>query len=318
MGALYPPAGPFDHGMLDVGEGHRLYWECCGNPGGDAAVVLHGGPGSGCTPWLRRLFDPAKYRVVLFDQRNCGRSTPHASDPATGLSTNTTWRLIEDIELLRRSLAIDRWLVYGLSWGVTLGLAYAQSHPERVTAAVFSSITTTSRAEIDWLYRGAGRFLPDAWTRFFAGVPGAQPETDLVAAYRELLESPDAAVREGAARRWCDWEDAVVKAHPAGPPNPRYADPRFRLAFARIVTHYFSNAAWLEEGQLLRDAQRLAGIPGVLIHGRNDLSAPLQTAVAVHNAWPGNELVVVDSGHLASDRAMETAIVAALDRFAAG
>lgn len=317
MTTLYPLIEPYAHGMLDVGDGNRVYWEACGNPRGKPAVVLHGGPGSGCTPGMRRFFDPARYRVILFDQRNSGRSTPHASDPATSLAANTTPHLLTDIEQLRTTLGIDRWLVLGMSWGSTLALAYAQSHPARVSALVLAAITTTRPSEIDWLYHGAGRFFPEAWERFREGVPAAERGGDLVEAYARLLEHPDPAVREAAAASWCAWEDAVVATSPEAAPNPRYADARFRMAFARIVTHYFRHRAWLDDGQLLREAGRLAGIPGVLIPGRLDISSPLETAWQLARSWPGSELVIVErSGHSSAEPAMAEAIVAATDRFA--
>ena len=317
MTTLYPPIEPHSHGMLDVGDGNRLYWEECGNPRGKPALVLHGGPGSGCTPGMRRFFDPARYRVILFDQRNCGRSTPHASDPATSLAANTTPHLLADIEQLRTTLGIDRWLVFGMSWGSTLALAHAESYPERVSALVLAALTTTRPEETDWLYRGAGRFFPEAWERFREGVPPAERDGNLVEAYARLLEHPDPAVREAAAAGWCAWEDAVVATNPDAGPNPRYADPRFRIAFARIVTHYFRHNAWLEDGQLLRDAARLTGIPGVLIHGRLDISSPIETAWELARAWPGSELVIVErSGHSSAEPGMVEAIVAATDRFA--
>jgi len=313
MPDLYPKIEPFEHGMLDVGEGHRLYWEVCGNPQGIPAVVLHGGPGSGCTPDVRRFFDSARYRVVLFDQRNAGRSTPHASDPETDLATNTTAHLIADMETLRTHLRIEHWLIFGSSWGTTLGLAYAQAHPQRVSAMVLSSVTTTRRSEIHWLYHEAGRYFPEDWARFRAGADGP----DLVEAYALRLNDPDASVREKAARDWCDWEDAVVSTVPGRRPSPRYADPHFRMGFARIVTHYFRNGAWLEEGALIRNAHKLAGIPGVLIHGRLDLGSPIDTAYALSKAWPGSELVVVhDAGHELRTSGMRDSILAALERFA--
>jgi proline iminopeptidase len=318
MTALYPPIEPHAHGMLDVGDGNRLYWEACGNPQGKPALVLHGGPGSGCTPGMRRFFDPARYRIVLFDQRNCGRSTPHASDPATNLDANTTPHLLTDIELLRTTLGIDRWLVFGMSWGSTLALAYAESHPGKVSEIVLAAVTTTRPAEIDWLYHGAGRFFPGAWERFRDGVPPAERDGNLVEAYARLLEHPDPTVCETAAAGWCAWEDAVVATDPEAGPNPRYADARFRMAFARIVTHYFRHNAWLEDGQLLRDAGRLSGIPGVLIHGRLDISSPLSTAWELVQAWPGSDLVVVErSGHSSAGHGMAEAMVAATDGFAA-
>ena len=272
--------------MLDVGDDNLVYWEVCGNPNGKPALVLHGGPGSGCTPHHRRWFDPDAYRIVLFDQRGCGRSTPHASDPTTDLSSNTTPHLVRDIELLRRHLGIEQWLVWGNSWGTTLALAYAEQHPGRVSALVLVAVGMTRPAEIDWIYHGVGRFLPEHWARFRAGVPDADQDGNLVDAYYRLLQDPDTMVRERAAQSWCDWEDAVVSPDTNTEPNPRYADPRFRMAFARIVTHYFAHDAWLEDGALLRHTDRLRGIPGVMIHGRFDLGGPLVTAWELAQAWP--------------------------------
>jgi proline iminopeptidase len=315
MDGRYPAIEPFDHGMLDVGDGHRVYWEVCGNPAGRPAVVLHGGPGSGCTPGLRRYFDPAAYRIVLFDQRGAGRSEPHAGDPATDLSTNTTHHLIADIESLRAHLGVERWLVWGGSWGATLALAYAERHPHRVTEIVLASVTMTRPADIHWLYHGVGRFFPQEWRRFREGVPEAARHGDLVAAYHRLLNDPDPAVREQAARDWCDWEDVVVSLEPGHQPNPRYDDARFRMAFARIVTHYFHHGAWLQDGALLRDAHRLAGIQGALVHGRLDLGAPAVTAWELADAWSDARLELVGTGHTGGDEMTER-LIAATDRFA--
>jgi proline iminopeptidase len=315
MAERYPEIEPHDHGMLDVGDGQHLYWELCGAPNGKPAVVLHGGPGSGCTPGHRRYFDPAAYRIVLFDQRGTGRSVPHAGDATVDLSTNTTHHLIRDIELLREHLGVDGWLVWGASWGATLALAYAESHPERVTEVVLSSVTMTRPADIHWLYHGVGRFLPAEWERFRNGAPAADRHGDLVAAYHRLLNHPDAGIREQAARRWCEWEDAVVSLEPGHERNPRYDDPQFRMAFARIVTHYFHHQAWLEDGVLLRNAHRLAEIAGVLVHGRLDLGSPAGTAWELAQAWPGAELKLVDTGHAGGDE-MTQQIIAATDRFA--
>ncbi|MFI0405332.1 prolyl aminopeptidase [Actinomadura sp. 3N508] len=243
MGHLYPQIEPHDHGMLDVGDGHRVYWETCGNPRGKPAVVLHGGPGSGCTPGWRRYFHPDLYRIVLFDQRGCGRSTPHAADPAADLTTNTTHHLLADLEHLRRHLRIDRWLIFGGSWGSTLGLAYAQAHPEHVSQIVLFSVVTTTRREIEWVTRDMGRIFPAEWARFRDGVPEADRDGDLADAYSRLLASPDATVREKAARDWCTWEDTHVATNPDHKPSPRFQDPTFRLAFARLVTHYWRHAA---------------------------------------------------------------------------
>lgn len=312
---MYPQIEPYDHGMLDVGDGNRVYWEVCGDPDGKPAVVFHGGPGSGCMPWWRRYFNPDAYRVVLFDQRGCGRSTPHASEPTTDLTTNTTEHLIGDIELLRRHLGIERWLIFGGSWGSTLALAYAERNPERVTEIVLFGIATTTHREVEWVTRHIGRLHPQEWTRFRDGVPPPERDGNLAAAYARLLNHPDAAVREKAAADWCAWEDAHARVLPHHGHDKRYDDPVFRMAFARLVTHYFSNAAFLEDGILLREAHRLAGIPGVLVHGRLDLSSPLESAWRVAQAWPGSELIVVDgAGH--ADAGIAQASLAAIDRFA--
>ncbi|MFD7316029.1 prolyl aminopeptidase [Streptomyces sp. NPDC056730] len=317
MGELYPQVEPYEKGMLDVGDGNVVYWEACGNPDGKPALVVHGGPGSGCGPGARRYFDPERYRVVLFDQRGCGRSTPHASDPATDMRHNTTQHLIADMELLREHLGIDRWLLYGGSWGSTLILAYAETYPERVSDIVISAVTTTRRSETDWLYRGVGRFFPEQWERFLAGAPGTPRDGDIVAAYARLMEHSDAAVRERATADWCAWEDAVLSGETNGASNP-YGDrpPAAQLAFVRICAHYFSHGVWLEEGALLRDAHRLTGIPGVLVHGRLDMGGPLDTAWELARAWSDAELIVVgDAGHLGSDTT-RTHVLRALDRFA--
>jgi proline iminopeptidase len=252
----YPPTSPYDCGHLDTGDGNRVYYEQLGNPDGKPALIVHGGPGSGAAQRPIRAWDPARYRVIRFDQRNCGRSTPHAGDPAADMSLNTTQHLIDDMERLREHLGIERWLLNGGSWGSTLVLAYAQQHPERVSQIIIAAVTTTRRSEIDWLYRGAGRFYPEAWDRFRDGVPESERDGDLLAAYSRLMENPDLTIREKAATAWVTWEDAVVSGEPHGIPgmySDRVGDAR--IAFVRICAHYFSNGAWLEEEQLLKNAQ---------------------------------------------------------------
>jgi proline iminopeptidase len=311
----YPPIEPYESGMLDVRDGHALHWETCGNPAGKPALVLHGGPGTGCSAGMRRLFDPARYRIVLFDQRNAGRSTPPASAPVVDLSANTTAHLIDDIERLRTLLGVERWLVWGGSWGVTLALAYAQTYPERVSELVLAAVTSGDRRETDWITRDMGRVLPREWERFRDGVPAADRDGDLSAAYSRLLHDPDPAVRARAAQDWCDWEDTHVSLAPDAEPYLSVADPAFQLAFARVVTHYWSNGCFLADGQLLRGAGRLAGIPGVLVHGRYDVSGPLDTAWALHKAWPDSDLVALgDAGQ--GGTSLTRAVVAATDRFA--
>ncbi|MBY8847523.1 prolyl aminopeptidase [Saccharothrix longispora] len=311
---MYPEIEPYDQGVLDVGDGQRVYWEACGNPHGKPAVFLHGGPGGGCAPVHRRVFDPAAYRIVLFDQRGCGRSTPHASE-AGDLSANTTWHLVSDMELLREHLGIDRWQVFGGSWGSTLALAYAQRHPERVTEMVLRGIFTLRRKELDWYYGGGAGFLfPELWER----VASFAPDGDVIGTYARLLDDPDPAVHEPAAVAWSVWEGSTVTLLPRPELVEAFAEPRYALAFARIENHYFRHGGWLEEGQLIRDAGRLAGIPGVIVQGRYDVATPATSAWELHRAWPGSELVVVpDAGHAFDEPGTLRALLAATDRFRA-
>ena len=318
MSDRYPPIEPHDEGMLDVGDGNLVYWETSGNPGGKPAVVLHGGPGSGSSPRTRSLFDPDAYRVVQFDQRNCGRSTPHAGDPATGLRANTTANLLSDIELLREHLGIDRWLVWGASWGSTLALAYAEAHPSRVTEMLLAGVTTGRHEEFDWIFRGGvARLFPEQWERLVAAVPPEYRTLDIVEAFCRLLDDPDPAVRRNAAEAWCLWESAT----PAWPPTPgldeRFADPVYAFAFARIVTHYARSYGWLEDGALIRGADALSDIPGVLVNGRFDFQAPIANAWTLHRAWPRAELVIVDDAGHGFSAEVTRAMVRALDGFAA-
>ncbi|WP_067892332.1 prolyl aminopeptidase [Nocardia vaccinii] len=313
----FPEIQPYESGLLDVGDDNRIYWETSGNPHGRPALVVHGGPGSGGRRGARKTFDPNAFRIVLFDQRGCGESMPHASDPSVDMAHNTTEHLLADMELLREHLGIERWLLYGGSWASTLILAYAQRHPDRVIGIVLVGVTMTRPREIDWLYHGLRLLLPVEWERFRNAVPTADQEGNLVEAYRRLMEHPDPAVRETAAREWCAWEDAVIAHETLGTPGQYSAKPDAdRLAFVRICTHYFAHAAWLDDGRLLRDAHRLAGIPGILIHGRLDLSGPLLTAWELARAWPDAELRIIDdSGHTGSP-AMATAVLEAVARFA--
>jgi proline iminopeptidase len=316
MAELYPPIEPYDHGMLDVGDGNRVYWETCGNPAGKPALVLHGGPGSGAGPFWRRLFDPAAYRIVLFDQRGCGRSTPDAADPCTSLAANTTPHLIADIELLRQHLGVEEWLVLGGSWGVTLALAYAEQHSGGVRELVLFSVTNTTRREVEWVTRDMGRVFPEEWARFRDAVPERERDGSLVEAYARMLDDRDPAVRERAAQEWCRWEDVHVSTHRGHRPDPRFEDPHFRLRFARLVTHYWRHAGFLEDGALLRDAGKLAGIPGVMVHGRMDISGPPDVAWRLAQVWPDAELVLIgEEGHGLSGDATTEAVLAATDRF---
>lgn len=317
MPEQFPPNEPYASGWLDVGGGHEVYWESCGAPSGKPALFLHGGPGSGCSPGQRRFFDPSLYRAVLFDQRGSGRSRPLASDPNADLSANTTAHLIADIEMLRERLGVDRWTILGLSWGTTLGLAYAQAHPHRVTAMVLGFVTTTSRREVQWITEDVGRIFPREWEQFASAVPGHLHQRRLVDAYAALLADPDPAVRDHAASAWCAWEDAHVSLTPGHTPDRRYQDPLFRLRFARLVTHYWRHAAFLEENQLIRDAASLNGIPGVLIHGRYDVSGPLVTAWDLSRRWTTSRLHILDDAGHGGGNDFIPLVLGALREFAA-
>ena len=314
---LYPPIEPYAHGLLEVGDGQQLYWEECGNPHGKPAVFVHGGPGGGCTPNYRRYFDPARYRLVLFDQRGCGRSLPHASEPGADLSANTTWHLVDDLERLRIDRGIERWLVFGGSWGSALGLAYAQTHPERVTELVLRGIFTLRRSELDWYYNGGAANLAPEWWRSFEEPLPPGFTGDRIAKYAELLFDPDPAVHLPAGVAWTTWEAATSTLEFSPALVEEFSDPHFALAFARIENHYFVNGGWFGEGQLLADAGRLRGIPGVIVQGRYDLPCPITTADALHRAWPEADYRVVLAGHSAGEPAIAAELVAATDGFAA-
>jgi proline iminopeptidase len=314
---LYPENEPYDHGLLEVDQGDFIYWETCGNPSGKPAVVLHGGPGSGCLPWHRRVFNPDAYRLVLFDQRNCGRSSPHASAPATDLARNTTANLVADIDLLSEHLGIERWLLWGGSWGSTLALAYAETHADRVTEMILWGITTGRHSEFDWLFRGGvALFFPEQWERLNAALPVSRQGGDIVEEYRQLLIDPDPVVHQRAAEAWCMWESATADWPPTDALAERFTDPAYALAFARIVTHYVSHNAWLEDGVLLREAQALARVPGVIVNGRLDFQAPIGNAWALRRAWPEVELIIVDNaGHAPTSGALAHELIRASDRF---
>jgi proline iminopeptidase len=311
---MYERIEPYDSGMLDVGDGNLVHWETGGNPEGKPVVVVHGGPGSGASAGWYRFFAPESYKVVLFDQRGCGRSTPGVRDWDVGLAANTTHHLVADMERLREHLGIERWMLFGGSWGTTLGLAYAVRHPERVTEIVMMGVATTTRREVEWITRAMGRIFPEEWERFRDGVPPRDRDGDLADAYARLLEHPDLAVREKAAADWCAWEDRHVRLRPDAEPDPRYEDRDFRVTFARLVTHYWRHAAFLGEDELLRGVGRLGHVPGVLVHGRLDVSSPVETAWRLSRAWPGCELIVLeDGGH---GPGLSETLVAVTDRFA--
>ncbi|MFI9836106.1 prolyl aminopeptidase [Nonomuraea sp. NPDC051941] len=309
---MYSPIEAYDQGMLDVGDRNQVYWEVSGNPAGKPVLIVHGGPGGEFSANWRRFHDPEAYRIVLFHQRGCGRSTPNAGLPETDLSVNTTQHLIADMELLRAHLGIEKWQLVGASWGSTLSLAYAQRHPERVSEVILMAVTASRRKEIEWITRDVGRVFPQEWERFRDAVPEQDRDGNLAAAYARLLADPSTC--EKAARDWCDWEDTHVSLDPQYQPNPRFQDPVFRMTFARLVTHYWGNDCFLpEKGDLVEQAHLLKGIPGVLVHGRLDVSGPLETAWELHKSWPGSELVVCGEGHGGRDMVAE--VVAATDRF---
>ncbi|MBF6318069.1 prolyl aminopeptidase [Nocardia cyriacigeorgica] len=319
MRTLYPPIEPHQQGMLDVGAGQSVYWEVSGNPDGKPAVFLHGGPGGGTAPYHRQFFDPERYRIVLFDQRGCGRSTPHIADGAD-LSLNTTDHLIADIEQLREALGIEQWLVFGGSWGSTLALAYAQRYPRRVTELVLRGIFLLRRKEIDWYYNGAAGYVyPDEWEKFLAPVPESERDGDLVEAYHRLLHSPDEQVATAAAIAWSTWEGATSSLLPQPDRVTETGEPRFALAFARIENHYFRHGGFLDEGQLLRDIDKIADIPAVIVQGRHDIVCPAVSAWELHRAWPGSVLHIVDdAGHAANEPGITHHLVEATDGFAKG
>ena len=288
---------PFATGLLRVGDLNDLYWEASGNPRGKPALYLHGGPGSGIANGYRHYFDPNQFFIVSFDQRGCGRSRPMATDPTADLSTNTTQALVADIETLRAHLDIDCWLIAGVSWGTTLALAYAEAHPEKVTEIVLMAVATTTQREVEWITEQVRRLFPLEWEDFAHAVQPS-PGQRLIDAYYERITDPDPNVRGRTAKAWCVWEDVYVSFDPNCSPSTRFLDPQFRMVFATLVIHYWKHAGFLSENDILANVRRIAHIPGVMIHGRRDVSSPLETARDLHKAWPRSELIVVEGdGH---------------------
>ncbi|MFG2013538.1 prolyl aminopeptidase [Actinomadura geliboluensis] len=315
---LYPPIEPYDSGLLDVGDGDEIYWEVCGNPDGKPAVMVHGGPGAGCSPAHRRQFDPEAYRIVLFDQRNCGRSVPHAKDPEVSLEANTTWNLVADMERLREHLGIDRWLVFGGSWGSALSLAYAQTHPDRVSELVLRGIFTLRPFELYWFYQeGASLLFPDLWEKYVEPIPEDERE-DLISAFNERLNSPDREVRVAAAKAWATWEGSTITLRPDAELAAGFGEPDYAVAFARIENHYFVNEGFFEDEQLIRDVDKIRHIPAVIVQGRYDVCTPAATAWDLHRAWPEADFHLVDdAGHAFSEPGILHRLIEATDRFAA-
>lgn len=309
---LFPELQPHVRGRLRVSGLHDIYYEECGNPSGQPAIVLHGGPGGGISPFLRQMHDPAHYRIILFDQRGCGQSTPHAE-----LAENTTWDLVSDMEKLRLHLGIEAWQVVGGSWGSTLALAYAETHPDRVTGLIVRGIFTVRRQEIHWFYqRGASALFPDMWETYVAPIPPDERH-DMIAAYHRRLTGADEAVQLACARAWSQWEGSTLSLLPDEKRVADFGSDRFALAFARIECHYFQNGGFFApDDQLLANAHRLKSIPGVIIQGRYDVVTPMETAWALHRAWPEAEfLIVPDAGHTATEPGITDAIVRATDQF---
>ena len=311
---LYPAIEPYQTGMLDVGDGHSLYWELCGNPSGKPVVFLHGGPGGGSSPDHRRQFNPDKYKILVFDQRGCGKSRPYAS-----LENNTTWDLVEDIEKLRTKVSkVEKWQVFGGSWGSTLALAYGETHPERVTELVLRGVFLFDQYEVDWMYKegGASQVYPDKFDEFVSLVPDSE-RGDLVEAYRKRLTSEDKDEQLAAAKAWSKWEGEIVTLLPSPSTIEHFTSPHMAVAVARIENHYMANGGWLEEGQLLDGAKKLRDIPGVIVQGRHDTCTPPVAAWRLKQAWPEVELnIIPDAGHLFNEPGNLDALVRATDRFA--
>jgi proline iminopeptidase len=309
---FYPEIEPYETGMLDVGDGHTIYWERVGTKGAKPAVFLHGGPGGASSPLQRRLFDPALYDVILFDQRGCGKSTPHAS-----LEANTTWHLVADIERLREMMGVEQWLVFGGSWGSTLALAYAETHPEHVSELVLRGIYTLTRPELDWYYQfGVSEMFPDKWERFIAPIPEDERH-EMMAAYRRRLTGTDREEQLRCAIAWSNWEGETITLLPNPDYSAHFGEAEFALAFARIENHFFVHDGWMEDGQLLRDAHKLADIPGVIIHGRYDMPCPAKYAWALHKAWPKADFHLIEgAGHAYLEPGILDQLIRATDRFA--
>jgi proline iminopeptidase len=312
MAGLFPEIEPYDWGHLRVDDVHSIYYEQCGNPAGKPAVFVHGGPGGGSNPVHRRFWDPAVYRVVLFDQRGCGRSTPHAE-----LRNNTTWDLVDDMERIRKHLRIERWQVFGGSWGSTLGLAYAQQHPDRVTEMILRGIFLLRRREIEWYYQeGASRIFPEAWQKYLEPIPEEERD-DMVGAYYRRLTSGDRTERIAAARAWSMWEGSTSRLVPDPELILRTGDETFAEAFARIECHYFINGGFFErDDRLLRNLHGITHIPATIVQGRYDVVCPSESAYQLHRAWPGSTLVIApQSGHSALEPEVTSHLVQATTAF---
>ena len=308
---FYPPIEPYESGLLDVGGGHEIYYERCGKQGGKPAVFVHGGPGGGSSPIHRSLFNPAVYDIMVFDQRGCGRSKPHAK-----LENNTTWHLVDDLEKLRELMGASKWQVFGGSWGSTLSLAYAQKFPERVSELILRGIYMLTKPELDWYYQfGVSQMHPEKWEQFIAPIPEDERH-DMIGAYRKRLTGDDKEVQLEAAKAWSIWEGETIKLLPDNDLSMHFSDGHFALAFARIENHFFAHAGWLEEEQLLKNAHKLKGIPGAIIHGRYDMPCPAKYAYELHKAWPDAEFHLIEgAGHAFDEPGILNQLIRATDRF---
>ena len=309
---LYPPIDPYETGMLDVGDGHQIYWERVGTKGAKPVVFLHGGPGGGIYETHRQLFHPDQYDIMLFDQRGCGKSTPHAD-----LNANTTWHLVEDIERLRVMMGVEKWMVFGGSWGSTLSLAYAETHPDRVSELILRGIYTLTKDEMDWYYKyGVNQMFPEKWERFVAPIPKDERD-DMLTAYQKRLTSDNRETRLEAAKAWSIWEGETITLLPDEHNSEMFAEDDFAVAFARIENHFFVHGGWLEEGQLLRDADKLQDIPGAIIHGRYDMPCPMRYAHALHKAWPKADFYPIEgAGHAYNESGILDRLIRVTDQFA--
>ncbi len=317
---LYQDTAPYAFGWLPPAEGHEVYWECCGNPDGNPdgkpALVLHGGPGSGATAYWRQFFDPKKYKVVLFDQRGCGRSKPLAGDTAAALENNTTQHLIADMERLREMLGIESWLLFGGSWGTTLALAYAVTHPQRVSELVLWAVVTTRKSDVDWLTKTMGDVYPEEYDHFLKSIPADKADENPILKLAEKLRSPDPAVHLPASWTWCNWDDRLVSFDNTPPVSQRFLEDRFRLGFARIVTHYFGHCAFLPDDYISGSLHKIAHLPTVLVRGRLDIASPLRAAWEIHKALPQSDLYLIDQAGHGGAEEMHRILAAATAYFA--
>jgi proline iminopeptidase len=313
---LYNNTQPYDHGMLNVGDGHSIYWETCGNPKGKPVLIVHGGPGSGATAYWRQFFDPKRYQIILFDQRGCGRSIPHAGDTIDALKENTTAHLISDIEKIRTHFNIDKWMLFAGSWGTTLSLAYAVSFPDLVTELILWAVVTTRKHEIDWLTWTMGELFPEEFKNLVDLLPEPVIDGNIPLSYNKLLVSPDPLIHVPASHAWCAWEDRITNLGNTVISSPRYQNDRFRLGFTRLVTHYFGHYAFLPDDFILSKIENLRHLPIIMVRGRLDIASPLSIVWNIHQSLPLSDLYLIDEAGHGGAKAMHQILVGATDFFA--